>query len=161
MMRTRLIAGPVTGLVLSAILATVLALVSSAETLVEPLRVDPSRPAPVTLRLPAHLVLHSSDDGEVLQVERHLIRRGETTASPEIGSAVRAYESARRPPSATELGSLWLLYFLLASIFTTYLRSFSPSRGALLRTQAGILGMASVLLAAGSIMPTGVVSDSR
>jgi len=149
MMRTRLIAGPVTGLVLSAILATALALVSSADTLVEPLRVDPSLPAPVTLRLPAHLVLHSSDDGEVLQVERHLIRRGETTASPEIGSAVRAYESARRPPSATELGSLWLLYFLLASIFTTYLRSFSPSRGALLRTQAGILGMASVLLAAG------------
>jgi len=149
MMRTRLIAGPATGLVLSAIFATVLALVSSAETLVEPMRVDPSRPAPVTLRLPRQLVVQTTEDGVQAHVSRHTIARGETSASPELSTAVRAYESARRPPSATNLGAMWLLYFLLTSLFTTYLRSFSPSRGALLRTQAGILGLASVLLIAG------------
>ena len=52
MLRTRLIAGATSGFVLSAVFATVLTLANFGETFFEAWRVDPARPAPITLRLP-------------------------------------------------------------------------------------------------------------
>ena len=52
MLRTRLIAGAVSGFVLSAVAATLLTFIGFCETFFEPLRVDPGNPAPIVLRLP-------------------------------------------------------------------------------------------------------------
>ena len=48
MLRTRLIAGRASGLILSAVFASIMTLASQVEVVLEPLRVDPVRPAPVT-----------------------------------------------------------------------------------------------------------------
>jgi cyclic-di-AMP phosphodiesterase PgpH len=153
MLRTRLIAGPTAGFVLSAVFATAMVLLSLAETLAEPLRVDPGRPAPVTLRLPpVTMRLPDPDTGAlVLRTVTPTVRRGQTVEESTMGSIVRMYERSRRPPQAGTLVGLWFVYFLIAQMITTYLRSFSPSRGSLLRTQAGLLGMSLVLLMAAKL----------
>ncbi|MFW6051675.1 MAG: HDIG domain-containing metalloprotein, partial [Myxococcota bacterium] len=150
MLRTRLIAGPTAGFVLSAIFATVMVLVNLVETLAEPLRVDPQQPAPVTLRLPpVTMRLPDPDTGAlVLRTVTPTIRRGQVVEDRALGSIVRMYERSRRPPRAGMVVGLWFVYFLIAQMLVTYLRSFSPSRGALLRTQAGLLGMSLTLLVA-------------
>src|SRR5690606_23678647 len=42
-------------------------------------------------------------------------------------------------------------YFLIALMLTTYLRGLSPGRGALLRTQLGLMGLTVVLLTAAKV----------
>lgn len=153
MLRTRLIAGTTAGFVLSAIFATAMVVVSLAETLAEPLRVDPRRPAPVTLRLPpVTMRMPDPDTGAlVLRTVTPTVRRGQVVEDRAMSSIVRMYERSRRPPQAGMLVGLWFVYFLIAQMLTTYLRSFSPSRGALLRAQAGLLGMALSLLVAAKL----------
>lgn len=147
MLRTRLIAGPAAGFVLSAVFAVVLTLTSFADTLAEPLRVSPNVPAPVTLRLPAT----AAPDASVrsFAARRPMVAMGERlTAESPRASVVREFELRRRPPTLGALGGAWLLYFLLALMLTMSLRTFSPGRGALLRTQTGILSLMAALLAA-------------
>jgi cyclic-di-AMP phosphodiesterase PgpH len=150
MLRTRLIAGPSAGFVLSAVFATAMLLVSLAETLAEPLRVDPREPAPVTLRLPpVTMRVPAAEDGPLtLRTVTPTVRRGEVVKDPILASIVRMYERSRRPPQLGTVVGLWFVYFLIAQMLTTYLRTFSPSRGSLLRTQGGLLGMTLVLLLA-------------
>ena len=52
MLRTRLVAGVTSGVVLSAVFASALTVAAFIEAFVEPWRVEPGTPAPVTLRLP-------------------------------------------------------------------------------------------------------------
>ncbi|MFW5875337.1 MAG: HDIG domain-containing metalloprotein [Myxococcota bacterium] len=148
MLRTRLIAGPTAGFVLSAIFATAMVMVNLAETLVEPLRVDPNEAAPVTLRLPPVTMRLPDQDGGalVLRTVTPTVRRGQVVEDRALASIVRMYERSRRPPQAGMVVGLWFVYFLIAQMLTTYLRVFSPSRGSLLRTQASLLGMSLVLL---------------
>lgn len=129
MLRTRLIAGRTAGLILSALFATVIGLASQVETALEPLRVHPERPAPVTLRIPQPPLL---------------VPRGAVVEAPEDQTRVRAFERARRPPSASKLFGLWVTYFLAAYLFLGYLRVYTGGRGPLLRTQAGLLSLAGL-----------------
>ena len=147
MFRTRLIAGPMAGLVLSAVFATVATLVHSGDTVIEPLRVDPARPAPVTLRLPPVLRADPTDDGR-LHVWRPVVPRGSVVEDPELARLVVAYEAQRRPPGPWQLAALWLVYWLIGAMTTTSLRSLAPGRGALLRTQVGLASLFLVLLLA-------------
>ncbi len=92
MLRTRLIAGRTSGLILSAVFASIITLASQVEVVLEPLRVDPVRPAPVTLRIP-HSYLPSDASGD-----RHglppplVVPRGEVVNDPESQRVVRAFE---------------------------------------------------------------------
>lgn len=124
MLRTRLIAGPTASFVLSAVFGAIIGLVSQLDVVLEPFRVDPERPAPVTLRIPAHDLV---------------VARGAIVTSPEERRIIRAYEGERRPPTRAKLAGLWVSYFLAAYIFLSYLRAFTGGRGTLLRTQAGLL----------------------
>jgi putative nucleotidyltransferase with HDIG domain len=152
MLRTRLIAGPVAGLVLSAAFATVLVGVAASETLLAPLRVDPTRPAPVTLRLPPVTIRETGARGAVtLRTIHPLVARGEVAPDARVATLARVFEQGRRPPRIGALLGLWAFYFLLAFALTSYLRTFVPSRGALLRTQAGLLGLAAILLACAKV----------
>lgn len=151
MLRTRLIAGPAAGFVLSAVFAVVLTLTNFAETLAEPLRVSPNMPARVTLRLPA---LPAPDASVHTYTERRpMVGVGERlhADSPEA-SSVRDFERRRRPPTGAAMGGSWLVYFLLALMLTTSLRTFSPGRGSLLRTQTGILSLTAIMLAVAKAM---------
>ncbi len=141
MLRTRLIAGVTAALVLSAVCATLLTLLATVETFFEPLRVDPLRPAPVTLRLPQTVV--PKFDPVTRHNRVHMVEvtvpRGSTINDPTIAALVRAYELSRRPPNPSTLAGLWFVYFLILLMLTTYLRQLSPGRGALLRTQVGLM----------------------
>ena len=80
MLRTRLIAGRTSGLILSAVFASIVTLASQVEVVLEPLRVDPVRPAPVTLRIPSSYL-----PKEVARSHRGLrqplvVRRGEVVS---------------------------------------------------------------------------------
>jgi putative nucleotidyltransferase with HDIG domain len=152
MLQTRLIAGPVAGLVLSAAFATVMTLVASFDVMIEPLRVVPGQPAPMTLRLPAVTARERTEAGEVeLRIEHPVVERGAVVRDPALAAMVRAYEASRRPPTPGALVGLWFFYLLIAALLTSYLRSFIPSRGALLRTQIGLLGLEALLLLAAKV----------
>ena len=145
MLRTRIIASTWTILVISAVFAAVLTFVNRAETFVAPTRVDPGSPAPVTLRIPWTRVL--SDDSELVDARAPVIAMGETVTDEATASIVTAYEDARRPPAADDLLGLFFVYFLICVMLTAYMRGLSPGRGALLRTQLGLLTLVTVLLA--------------
>lgn len=146
MLRTRLIASTTTILVVSAVFAGLMTFVNRAETFVAPATVHPGVPAPVTLRVPWNRVV-AVDEGEVRAFEdAPIIARGEVVSDPEIAQLVEAYEASRRPPSPDDLLGLFFFYFLIALMLTAYLRAMSPGRGALLRTQLGLLTLTVVLL---------------
>jgi cyclic-di-AMP phosphodiesterase PgpH len=142
MMRTRLIAGPRAGLVMSAVTATLLTLIAIGDTFFEPLRVTPGEPAPITLRLPP-LVTHASESRAVERLVQiaPVVARGERVTDPMVSEYVRLHEQGRRPVRVGVLASAWFIYFLVAAMMTTYLRRFSASYGTLLRTQVGLLAL--------------------
>ena len=149
MLRTRLIAGPVTALVISAAFAVIMTLVAKIDVYFDVLRVRPAEPAPVTLRLPPTTVVDA--DGR-LQVRRGVFPRGQRVTDPQMARLIRRYEHTRRPPNVEALAGLALLYFLLALMLSAYLRAFSPGRGALLRTQLGLFGLSTALFVAGKLV---------
>lgn len=139
MLRTRLIAGRTSGLILSAVFASIFTLAGQVEVVLEPLRVDPLRPAPVTLRipsdyLPSDAALHHHGLPQPL-----VVIRGDVVNDPVSQRIVRAFERERRPPESGTLTGVWISYFVIAYIFLAYLRLFTGGRGGLLRTQAGLL----------------------
>ncbi len=128
---------------MSAVAAAFLTLISLGETLFEPLRVVPSEPASVTLRLPP-VVMRTEFENGSSRLERvaPVIARGSRVTDPSIADYVTLYEQARRPVRLGTLVGTGFIYFLIAIMMTTYLRRFSLSYGTLLRTQVGLLGMA-------------------
>lgn len=134
----------------SGVFATALTCVATFETLAEPLRVNPAQPAPVTLRFPP-MVSVERDSATRLHRFRYLtpmVARGEIVEDPRSAAFVRLYEGQRRPPHWASVAGLAGLYWLIAALLLAYLRSFSPARGSLLRTQLGVLGLLFVLLVA-------------
>ena len=139
MLRTRLIAGRISGLILSAVFASIITLASQVEVVLEPLRVDPVRPAAVTLRVPSsYLPSEAARDHHGLP-QPLVVARGEVVSDPESQRIVRAFERERRPPQSSTLTGIWISYFVIAYIFLAYLRLFTGGRGGLLRTQASLL----------------------
>jgi len=139
MLRTRLIAGRTSGLILSAVFASIVTLASQAEVILEPLRVDPTRPAPVTLRIPSSYLPKNVTRSNRGLPQPLIVARGEVLSDPESQRIVRAFERERRPPEQETLLGIWISYFLVAYMFLAYLRLFTGGRGGLLRTQAGLL----------------------
>lgn len=145
MLRTRIIAGPAALVVVSVVFAAFLTLLTRAETFVDPLRVVPGQPAPVTLRLP-RVRLPSSPPGATGRAL--VVARGEVVRDPAVAGLVRSVERSRRPPRTVDLLGAGLIGFLLLLSLLSYLRSVSPGRGALLRVQLGLLALTWALLAA-------------
>ncbi len=114
-------------------------LASQVEVVLEPLRVDPARPAPVTLRIPSGYLPPELSPHHRGMPEPLVIRRGEVVSDPGVQRLVRAFERERRPPERRTLLGVWISYFLIAYIFLAYLRLFTGGRGGLLRTQSGLL----------------------
>jgi len=155
MLRTRLIAGPLAAFVLSAVFATLMTVVSMAEVVIEPLRVVPGEPAPVALRLPTMYVVQTDRLGRnpTLVAVRQTVGPGQVVPPRStLALAVRRFEEDRRPPSQWTVLGVWFLYFLVVRMLTAYLRVFSPNRGALLRTQVGLLALSAVMMVLAKLM---------
>lgn len=148
-MRTRLIASPTTSVALSIVFAVLATLVSRFECFVEPLRVIPSEPAPVALRLAPTRVETVEFDRTRVRTVAPRIAPGEIISEPDIAALVSAYESERRPPRQDEMFGLFVVYLLLALVVTGWLRMLSPGRGALVRTQVGLFAILWIWMVVG------------
>lgn len=153
MLRTRLVAGATSGFVLSAVFATVLTVARFADAYIEPLRVSPNSPAPVTLRLPRTRVqfqaINSRDATE--RDNGHLDRvvpRGSALQGEPLASSVVDYEARRRPPRPTLLAAHLLVFFLLVVMATGFMRRLGSDRAGLLRGQVSLFGMCLAFLVA-------------
>lgn len=147
MLRTRLIAGATSGFVLSTVFATVLTLANFGETFFEPWRVDPTQPAPISLRLPrTTLRTVDRESGAQSATVSHLVKRGEVVHDPTVAALVRSHERERRPPRLSHLAASWLVDFLVIMMMTAYLRRGSARQGTLLRTQVGLVALALLFL---------------
>jgi cyclic-di-AMP phosphodiesterase PgpH len=149
MLRTRLVAGVASGVVLSAVFATALTVTNFCDALVDPWRVVPEQPAPITLRLPRNLV--RTVDDAVTHNPRFVtlpsvILRGTVVLDPAFANVITAYENSRRPPRTTQVIAQWAVYFLLVLLATAYLRRVSAKVGALLHTQVALLGSSLLFL---------------
>ncbi|MDH5674161.1 MAG: HDIG domain-containing protein [Myxococcales bacterium] len=149
MLRTRLIAGATSGFVLSAVFATALTLAMFGETFVEPWRVDPERPAPITLRLP-RTTLETSDphSGAHFATVSRVVARGTIVRDGTTAAMVRLYERDRRPPRPGRMAAHFLVYFLLVAAAMTYFRRAKTKQAGLLRTQVALIGLALIFLLA-------------
>jgi hypothetical protein len=150
MLRTRLIAGVTSGIVLSAALATAVTVANFGETMVEPWRIDPSRPAPITLRMPRMSVrTFDAERGVEFATVTATIPRGSIVHDASLATMVRIYERDRRPPRPEYLAAQWLVYFLLVQLVVAFMRRGGTSPGALLRTQVGLSMLALGFVLAG------------
>ncbi|MDQ3033586.1 MAG: HDIG domain-containing protein [Myxococcota bacterium] len=142
MLRTRVIAGWTSSVVLALVFATLVTLIARFEVFLEPLRVTPPEPAPVTLRL-APTRIHATEDGHArpIDIVAPRVALGEVVVDPVTAALVDAYEQARRPPRSDEIFGLFFVFFLLGLVLATWLRMLSPGRGALVRAQLGLLGI--------------------
>ena len=146
MLRTRLLATTSSILIISAVFAALMTFVNRAETFVAPLRVQPGVPAPITLRIPWTRVLQESGGGLEDVHTARIIPRGSAVEDPQTAALVSAFEDHQRPPAADDLLGLFFVYFLVTLMLAAYLRGLSPGRGALVRTQLGLLALCVGLL---------------
>lgn len=154
MLRTRLVAGVTSGVVLSAVFATALTVLAFSEAYVEPWRVEPGVPAPITLRLPrTTLRAFDRETGESsLIAARSVVRRGEVVTDPTQAGLVRAYEKGRRPPRTTHVAAQGAVYFVLSIVAAAYMRKISAKNGALLRTQVALFALVFAFLIVAKVL---------
>jgi putative nucleotidyltransferase with HDIG domain len=155
MLRTRVRAGTVSGLVMSLVFAAVLALVQRSDTLVPAFTPRAGEAAPVTLRVPyAPVVMKSSRVGIAYGHGRIVIPRG-TVLDPVLDAhrVALAFESGRREgrPLA-RFGAVFGIYFALFFLTSTNLRRFGNARTRLLRTQLGLFTAMSALVVLAKVL---------
>ncbi|MCC7537736.1 MAG: HDIG domain-containing protein [Deltaproteobacteria bacterium] len=148
MLRTRLIAGRVSGVVLSTVLATLLVVINVAETFFPTLRFTPGAPAPVTVRAPETTVVERDPHGQIVNTRRvtTIVARGVIPADPQTITLLTQHEDARRPPRLPALLGLWFVYLLVGMLLVTYLSGYGTGRSTLLRTQIGIFALLGIVM---------------
>jgi len=154
MLRTRVRAGAIAGLVLSLLFAGLFTIVGLVDLFVPSLTPMLGAPAPVTLRVPYGPRItqdaHAGHSEVSYEHARIIVPRGTMLDdNNEDHRAACAYESLRRPPSLARIISYFALYFILCQMLLAYLRRFGQSRVRLLRPQVGLffLILGSVALA--------------
>ena len=144
MLRTRVLVGPKSGLILSVLFAVLFTAVGAFEQFLPQLSPVYGEQSPITLRVPygARIVRHAQ--GELFDVtfqhERIVVPLG-TKLKPgvEAHRAAVKWDHTRRPPSAVRLGSAFVLYLFGLLILVTYFVRFGHSRLRMMRAQFGLL----------------------
>ncbi len=144
MLRTRVKAGPITGLVMSLLFAVALTGVQTFDRYVKAWTPELGHPTATTLRVPygPRLIRDRRTGRSELRYERAriIVPRGSMLSEKDdSASAAVAFESARRPPETPRLLAMFAIFFALTLGLLTYLRKFGHSRFRLLRVQAGLL----------------------
>ena len=157
MLRTRVKAGPLAGLVLSLVAAVVFTLVQAGELLVPALTPEFGQRAPTTIRVPygARVVRDISVGRVEFHYETHrvVVPAGTLLAggNEEHRAAVK-FESLRRPPRWHGLLGLFVIYFTLSMTLTAYLRKFGQARLRLLRSQIGVIAAGALFVVATKLL---------
>lgn len=148
MLRTRLIAGRVSGVVLSTVLATLLVVLNVAETFFPTLRFTPGAPAPITVRVPETTVAERDARGDIVRFRSiaAIAPRGSIPTDQRTITLLRQYESSRRPPRLPALLGLWFVYLLVGMLLVTYLSGYGTGRSTLLRTQIGVFALLIIVM---------------
>lgn len=137
-MRTRAIA-TMESVILLALSAAILAtLVTRAELFAAPLAARPGEVAPVTVRMPSTFAL--PQEGEP-RIAHPRVARGDVVAEDRAGMRVARYENERRPMRVDVLLGTFFACLFVFLIIGTWLRTLSPGRGSLVRTQIGLVGL--------------------
>ncbi len=162
MLRTRVRADPIAGLVMSLLFAAFLTLVQAGDRFVEAWTPRYGQVAATTLRVPYGPRLVRTGSRMRLQFEerRTVVARG-TVLQADRPSHQAAYllETELRGGGATaRLGAVFVLLFALTLALTAYLRRFAQNRMRLLRMQVGLLVAMGILAVAakGLILFTGL-----
>jgi putative nucleotidyltransferase with HDIG domain len=150
MLRTRVRAGPVAGLVLSLLAAFALTVIHSADLFVDSWAPTYDRAVHVTLRIPygPRIVREWSGGRAEIRFENFRVVVPPGTVldrTREDHRAAHLYESMRRPPTAGRLAGTLVIFFTLSMALTAYLRKFGQSRLRLMRSQVGVLLTAGLL----------------
>jgi putative nucleotidyltransferase with HDIG domain len=143
MFHTRIRAGAVAGIVLSALFALSLLVLQSFELFVDAWAPKLGEPAAVTMRVPygPRIVRTGLGHATTLVYEHtRIIVPAGTVLSEQNDDhrAVVAYEAVRRPVHASRLVGYGVINFTLGMLLTAYLRRFGQNRVRLLRTQVGL-----------------------
>ena len=143
MLRTRIRAGTVAGVVLSLVLAVALSAVQSVELFVDAWTPQLGETTAIALRVPygPRIVrnLHSGGSSISYEHTRIIIPAGTFLSEQnQDHRAAVAYESIRRPPRTTRILAYGVIDFTLGMLLTAYLRRFGQNRVRLLRTQIGL-----------------------
>lgn len=160
MLRTRIRAGAVAGLVMSIVAGALFTAVCVGDLYMGWLAPRFHAAAPVTIRVPyGPRVIRDRTDSSRVSYDhtRIIVPRGTVLReTSDDHRAAFAYESLRRSPSAGRLLSTFTILFFVCLMITAYLRRFGQSRARLLRTQAGILALifCSLVLAKGILLFT-------
>src|SRR5262249_41417470 len=133
MLRTRIRAGAVAGVVLSVVFAMALAVLQSFDLFIEAWTPEVGRPTPVTLRVPygPRIFLDQHSGGSSISYEhtRIIIPAGTVLSEQNDDHRVAiAYESIRRPPHSSRILAFAVINFTLGMLLTSYLRRFGQNR---------------------------------
>jgi cyclic-di-AMP phosphodiesterase PgpH len=150
MLRTRVRAGPVAGLVLSLVFGLLMTVIQAGDRFISAWAPKFGSATSVTIRVPyGPRIIHDPLTGRSdLRYEhaRVVVPRGTTLSR---GSAphwtAHIYESMHRPPSWPRLLGGFGIFFTLGMALTAYCRRFGRSRLRLLRVQIGIVTLALLL----------------
>ncbi len=141
-MRTRVKAGWVSGLLLSALAATLFSVVHFSDTVTEAARPRLGKPAPVSIRVPYGAVRQPEGRSAYYDKHHNFVPIGTLLLPQELAHRTAVeYEDSRRPPSLLRVAGYWVLLFTLCISLATYLRRFGQNRLKLLRVQVGLFTM--------------------
>lgn len=136
-MRTRALATPASALLLATSAAMLTTIVARAELFATPLTAELGELAPVTVRIPpTHTRLPIVGEPSVSHPR---IARGELVPAEGAGAIVASYERERRPLRGDDLAGTFFAALILFLVLGTWLRTLSPGRGTLVRTQIGLV----------------------
>jgi len=143
MLRTRIRAGTVAGVVLSLVMAAALSAVQSFELFIDSWTPQLGETTAIALRVPygPRIVRNQHVGGSNISYEHTRIIIPPGTLLSEQNQdhrAAVAYESIRRPPRGTRILAYGVIDFTLGMLLTAYLRRFGQNRVRLLRTQIGL-----------------------
>jgi cyclic-di-AMP phosphodiesterase PgpH len=151
-LRARVYASGFTGMVLAFAFAFAWLLTQSFETWNPKWQVREGKRAPVTLRLPSRYFRITMLRNEYLYLATtssrcpQMIERGTVVRSGECAGLVKAYESARRPPSPWRLLGLFGFFMTLGMLLAATMRHDTMERARLLRSQITIFGLLTVMM---------------
>ncbi len=150
MLRTRVKAGPVPGLVMSLLFAVFLTAVHVGDHYVSLWAPAMGVATPVTLRVPFGPRLTQDQRSGRADLRhahgRTVVPRGTILRTESsVHWTAYLYDSVRRPPRIAGLAGVFAIFFTLAMALTAYLRNFGQSRLRLLRAQVGLLTMMGLI----------------
>ncbi len=144
MLRTRVRAGPIAGLVMSLVFACLLTAIQAGDRYVTSWAPRFGAPVPVTLRVPyGPRIVRDTQTGRAdlhYEHRRIVVPIGhELRSQNEEQWTAFIYETLHRPPRWPRLAGVFVIFFTLGMALTSYLRRFGQSRLRLLRLQVGLL----------------------